>query len=66
MDNYRLYLLDDTGHIVRAHPIPASDDEVARKQASQMAANESWELWFGTRIVDRFIGRGFQKRMHHH
>jgi hypothetical protein len=55
MDDYRLYLLDQSGHIVRARYVSASDEKDAIQRASQTAESERWELWTGTRMIARVI-----------
>jgi hypothetical protein len=52
MHSYRLYCLDQAGHIVQAHELVAPDDGAAAEAASATAPYR-WELWEGSRLAAR-------------
>jgi hypothetical protein len=62
MENYRLYLLDPSGHIARVQPLEAEDDESARHEATFIASDKSWELWSGARVVARSIAEAAKNK----
>jgi hypothetical protein len=51
MPNYRAYLLDEQGHILKAHDIVADADEAALKHASQYVDGHDVEVWQDKRVV---------------
>jgi hypothetical protein len=51
MANYKLYCLDDGGHIVRRHDIQSADDLSALKEAYKYCGEYSIEIWDGARRV---------------
>ena len=54
---YRIYLIDSTGHIAKAHDVEATSDEEARELAQLMLAEQSdhpiVEVWDRARTVCR-------------
>jgi hypothetical protein len=51
--DYRLYFMDDHGHIRSAEVLQAPDDETAISRAGQLGLGEAKELRFGARRVLR-------------
>ena len=51
---YRLYLLDDVGHISKAHPFEADDDSKAIEIAEGWREGRRMELWQRDRRVKRW------------
>jgi hypothetical protein len=49
---YRLYSLDQSGHIFQAQELAARDDSDACAQANEVTRNR-WELWDRGRLVAR-------------
>ena len=53
MIQYRVFVLDKAGHIVRAHVVDAPDDGAATEGAKQYVDGHDVEVWDGKRMVDR-------------
>ena len=56
MDHYRIYLIDNEGHIASGSGATCDTDQDACAQAQQMldSSDENWaEVWTGTRCVSR-------------
>ena len=51
--DYRLYLLDHRGRIMRAVDIACADDAVALDRAAAVARGQPAELWDRARMVGR-------------
>ena len=51
MPDYRLYCLDGSGKIAKAHDIAAADDEAAIALANRMKLAMKCELWERGRMV---------------
>ena len=49
--DYKVYRLDDTGHIVSREDIEAPDDEAAIEKARQFVDGHDIELWQLGRMV---------------
>ena len=56
MQTYRLYRLDGAGRISTAEWIEAVGDDEARSIARNVPESLRYELWHGSRLVDRFLG----------
>jgi hypothetical protein len=48
---YRAYTLDPAGHIQRPFDLTAADEQMARKQAIDLAEGQDVELWLGTQRI---------------
>ena len=48
---YRAYTLDREGHIQRRFDLTAADEQMARKQATELADRQDVELWLGTQRI---------------
>ncbi len=57
MSGYRLYFLDDQGHIVNHAEWLGEDDGEAEQQAAAQHDGRAMELWSGKRVVRRFDRR---------
>jgi hypothetical protein len=53
MPDYRLYFLEQSGHIYRAQELSAEDDSDACAKASVAANQNRWELWDRSRLIVR-------------
>jgi hypothetical protein len=53
MADYRLYVLDSSGHITRREDFQFPDDDQAIAHAIQFVNGKALELWSGTRVVTR-------------
>jgi hypothetical protein len=51
MADYRIYLIDETGHIRRVKEVEAASDEAATAAAREFAAGERFEIWNRARLV---------------
>jgi hypothetical protein len=49
--HYRVYLIDDDGHIKKAVDLECENDDQAKKQAQQFVDSCSVELWQGGRQI---------------
>jgi hypothetical protein len=56
MPTYRLYFLDQTGHIFKAEELDAQDDSDAHAQAARVVTQDRWELWERARLVAQSHG----------
>lgn len=54
MTDYRVYLLNDKGHILNDAAIVANDDAQAIEAAKKIVRARNVELWDGERLVGRF------------
>jgi hypothetical protein len=54
MPEYRAYVVGHDGHLKEAFPLVCPDDEVAKRQASQLVNGHDVELWQGDRKVTTF------------
>ncbi len=54
MTDYRVYVLGDDGHIVRAIELDCQDDSAATEAAKQHLNGRDIELWQRERCVARF------------
>jgi hypothetical protein len=52
--DYRVYLLNDKGHILNDAAIVANDDAQAIEAAKKIVRARNVELWDGERLVGRF------------
>ena len=57
MVDYRLYLLDPSGHIRHAIEFCCADDEAAMAEAERQAPGGLKELWQRARMVRRWDAR---------
>ena len=57
MASYRLYLLNDDGHIVDAVEFELEDDRAAEAEANRHLGGRPAELWNQKRPVRTFPGR---------
>ena len=57
MGHYRLYFLDEQGHIKRPLDLECETDEDALEAASQHRHQHGTELWEGKRLVGRIPTR---------
>jgi hypothetical protein len=48
---YRVYILNDEGHISRFRELDCADDEEAKHIAAQMLDGHDFELWQEKRLV---------------
>jgi hypothetical protein len=63
MTSYRLYRLDDIGHIVWAQDFSCASDSDALTEARYgLRASEKAEVWTGTRRVAQLVGDLSQTR----
>jgi len=53
MPEYRLYLLDQHGHIARRKDLHVADDRQAIAEAKQFVDGRIVELWSGTDLIAR-------------
>jgi hypothetical protein len=51
MATYRVYLLDETGHVTNRLDLESPDDETARERAKSLLNENGLELW----LLDRHI-----------
>jgi len=51
MHDYKLYYLDNAGHIVQAVALNADDDEAAVAEAESRRDQRRMELWSRARLV---------------
>ena len=54
MLQYRVFVMDRAGHIVRAHVVDAPDDEAATEQARQYVDGHDVEVWQLSRKIAYF------------
>ena len=54
MAEYRVYILDQDGHVSRAIGFVCPDDEAAKKYARQFVDGHDVELWHGDRQIATF------------
>lgn len=52
-ENYRYYAVDGVGHFHDAEWIVAQNDKDAIAQVEVMHPDATWELWHGTRLVEK-------------
>jgi hypothetical protein len=57
MQRYRVYLLDEHGHISSAVDLECPDDDAAKEAAKELVGDRDAELWQQDRLVAVF-GRG--------
>lgn len=57
MEEYRVYEMEDDGHIVKATPLICSDDHEAIARARELAGMRVVEIWSGERFVTRLSPR---------
>jgi hypothetical protein len=58
MPYYRIYELDDVGHIIDGAGVDCAGDAIAIALAStQYSRNMKFEVWQGTRLVAAFPGK---------
>lgn len=57
MADYRIYLIDEAGHVQRAMDLQAESDAEAMAAARDRAAGQRHEVWSGTRLVGEAAGR---------
>jgi hypothetical protein len=57
MREYRIYSLDDKGHIIRAYPVECPDDVAAQREAMTLCEKSGVEVWEGARLVAMLNGR---------
>jgi hypothetical protein len=57
MLGYRLYILDDAGHIVKAIEATYETDAQAIEWAKQQVDENDLELWTGARVVAELAKR---------
>jgi hypothetical protein len=53
MVEYRVYTVDDDGHIVKSTPLICDDDAQAMQQAREICKGDTLEIWSGERFVAR-------------
>jgi hypothetical protein len=53
MPEYRVYLMDQHGHIVRREEFELPDDERALAKAKQYGEGRPVELWSGIELIAR-------------
>jgi hypothetical protein len=58
MAHYRIYFLDETGHIFEAQDCEASDDLSAFNKATAFSKNHSVEVWQSSRCVTKIAKGG--------
>ena len=51
MIEYRAYLLDSGGHVLKRVDLLCGDDGAAKKEAVQLVDGHDVELWSGDRLV---------------
>jgi hypothetical protein len=56
-ENYRYYRMDGAGHFHDPEWIEARSDKDAIAQVEAMHPNVTWELWHGTRLVEKIWPR---------
>jgi hypothetical protein len=54
MADYRVYILDQDGHVSSAIGFVCPDDEAAKKYARQFVDGQDVELWHGDRQAATF------------
>lgn len=54
MTDYRVYILNDKGHIQNDTAIVSADDAQAIEAAKKIVGARNVELWDGERLVGRF------------
>ncbi|MFO1246688.1 MAG: hypothetical protein U1E93_00370 [Alphaproteobacteria bacterium] len=57
MQNYRVYLVGEDGHIQKAHDIACATDLAALEQAGRDWPGQTVEVWQGARRVQPPTGR---------
>lgn len=57
MAGYRLYFLDDTGHIRDADEWESEHDDHALAEAETRHDGRAMELWSGARVVSKLPGK---------
>jgi len=53
MVEYRVYTVDQDGHILKSTPLICDDDNQAMQQARQICKGDTVEIWSGDRFVAR-------------
>lgn len=51
---YRVYALDDDGHIISRVDLHCDDDEIAKRYAATLLDRHDLELWDGARKIEIF------------
>ena len=51
---YRAYTISADGHIQRRFDLTATDEQMARAQAKDLAGGYDVELWLGTTLIAKF------------
>ncbi|RXH28697.1 hypothetical protein XH99_14890 [Bradyrhizobium nanningense] len=54
MPGYRLYILDESGHIIDRHDLSCPNDRAAMLRARQLVTTHSAELWLLDKRVASF------------
>ena len=57
MHDYKIYILDQTGHIILAYDFEGPDDLSALDESKKHSDKSSVEIWQQSRLVAR-IGQG--------
>jgi hypothetical protein len=55
MAHYRLYFLNNDGHINGARDLESSNEEEAYTRAEMMSEGRDWELWQGSKVIAKSI-----------
>jgi hypothetical protein len=57
MQEYRLYVIGEDGHFIKAIDLHCSDDEAAEQSAKQFIDGHDLELWQRDRLIIKFAAR---------
>jgi hypothetical protein len=49
--DYRVYVIDDAGHISRVHQLECADDEGAKLEAAKLLDGHDLEVWHRKRRI---------------
>jgi len=55
MIEYRVYILDESGHFLRAVELVCPNDDAAKEQAKQFVDGHDVELWQQDRQIANFV-----------
>lgn len=58
MAHYRIYFVDETGHVFEGQDCEAVDDLAALDQATALSRNHSLEVWQASRCVAKIAKGG--------
>ena len=57
MTEYRVYIVDENGHFLRAVELVCPNDDAAKEQAKQFVDGHDVELWQQDRRIGNFVAK---------